>query len=129
MGIKSHRPIGWNKIQNAWSSKVFQVIDVQGTTHKVVPVNGDPVKRVHKSNLRCCVNPVLPRRHKTQKAPANREPEANEDSETESTDSNPESQRRLVEQVKEKWVKGWKTCKLIQNMEKEVKLNSCWIMT
>lgn len=57
-----HRPPGRNKIQDAWSSTVYRVSEVQGTTYTVEPVEGGPVKRVHRSNLRICTNPVpMPR--------------------------------------------------------------------
>lgn len=60
-----HRPQGRNKIQDAWGSTVHRVIDVQGTTHTVEPVEGGPVKRVHRVNLRPCVGPVpAPRRRR-----------------------------------------------------------------
>ncbi|KAK3561697.1 hypothetical protein QTP86_012539 [Hemibagrus guttatus] len=53
-----HRPPGRNKIQYAWSSTVYRVLEVQGTTYTVEPVEGGTVKRVHRSNLRPCNNPV-----------------------------------------------------------------------
>lgn len=57
-----HRPQGRNKIQDAWTATVYKVVDVQGTTYTVEPLEGGPVKRVHRSNLRPCVGPVpLPR--------------------------------------------------------------------
>uniref|UniRef100_A0A672FZX6 Gypsy retrotransposon integrase-like protein 1 n=1 Tax=Salarias fasciatus TaxID=181472 RepID=A0A672FZX6_SALFA len=59
-----YRPPGRNKIQDAWAAEVYKVIDVQGTTYTVEPVAGGSVKRVHRSNLRSCVEPVqLPRGH------------------------------------------------------------------
>ncbi|KAM9501779.1 uncharacterized protein Hap1MRO34_013895 [Clarias gariepinus] len=62
-----HRPPGRNKIQDAWSSTVYKVLDVQGTTYTVDPVGGGAVKRVHRSNLRPCNSSVpvpMPRRQK-----------------------------------------------------------------
>ncbi|KAK3517143.1 hypothetical protein QTP86_019142, partial [Hemibagrus guttatus] len=62
-----HRPPGRNKIQDAWSSTVYRVLEVQGTTYTVEPVEGDTVQRVHRSNLRPCNNPVpvpMPRNRK-----------------------------------------------------------------
>lgn len=63
-----HRPPGRNKIQDAWSSTVYRVVEVQGTTYTVESVEGDMVKRVHRSNLRPCNSPVpvpIPRRRKS----------------------------------------------------------------
>lgn len=34
------------------------MVEVQGSTHNVEPVDGGPVKRVHRANLRTCVGPV-----------------------------------------------------------------------
>ncbi|KAK3525602.1 hypothetical protein QTP70_000419 [Hemibagrus guttatus] len=53
-----HRPSGRNKIQDTWSSTVYRVLEVQGTTYTVEPVEGGTVKRVHRSNIRPCNNPV-----------------------------------------------------------------------
>ncbi|XP_073669631.1 uncharacterized protein [Paramisgurnus dabryanus] len=50
-----HRPLGRNKIQDSWSPTVYKVIDVQGTTHTVEPLEGGPIKRVHRADLRPCV--------------------------------------------------------------------------
>lgn len=47
-----HRPPGRNKIQDAWSSAVYKVIEVQGSTYAVEPIEGGPIRRVHRSNLR-----------------------------------------------------------------------------
>lgn len=49
-----HRPLGRNKIQDAWSPVVYKVVDIQGTTHTVEPVEGGPTKRVHRTELRPC---------------------------------------------------------------------------
>lgn len=46
-----HWPQGRNKIQDAWSPVVYRVVEVQGSTHAVEPVEGGPVKRVHRANL------------------------------------------------------------------------------
>lgn len=53
-----HRPLGRNKIQDAWSPTVYRVVDIQGTTHAVEPLEEGPVKRVHRSELRSCAKPV-----------------------------------------------------------------------
>ncbi len=53
-----HRPPGRNKIQDAWSSTVYRVLEVQGTTYTVESVEGGPAKKVHRSNLRLCTNSV-----------------------------------------------------------------------
>lgn len=50
-----HRPLGRNKIQDSWSPTVYKVIDVQGTTHTVEPLEGGPIKRVHRADLQPCV--------------------------------------------------------------------------
>ncbi|CAM4557621.1 unnamed protein product [Leuciscus chuanchicus] len=61
-----HRPLGRNKFQDAWSSTMYKVLEVQGTTYTVEPVEGGTMKRVHRSNLRPCNNPVpMPRRRQT----------------------------------------------------------------
>lgn len=58
-----YRPPGRNKIQDAWAATVYKVVDVQGVTYAVEPLEGGPVKRVHRSNLRPCVGPrPMPRR-------------------------------------------------------------------
>lgn len=60
-----HRPQGRNKIQDSWGPTVHRVVEVQGTTHTVEPVEGGPVKRVHRTNLRLWVGPVpAPRRRR-----------------------------------------------------------------
>lgn len=53
-----YRPPGRNKIQDAWAAPVYKVVDIQGTTYTVVPLEGGPVKRVHRSNLRPCVGSI-----------------------------------------------------------------------
>lgn len=53
-----HRPPGRNKIQDAWAATVYRVVDVQVTTYTVQPLDGGPVKRVCRSNLRPCVESV-----------------------------------------------------------------------
>lgn len=50
-----HRPLGRNKIQDSWGPTVYKVIDVQGTTHTVEPLEGGPIKRLHRADLRPCV--------------------------------------------------------------------------
>lgn len=54
-----HRPSGRNKIQDAWNPTIYQVMDVVGTTYSVQPVEGGPVKRVNRVDIRLCAN-VLP---------------------------------------------------------------------
>lgn len=92
-----HRPPGRNKIQDAWSPKVHRVIDIQGTTHTVVPVTGGSLKRVHRSNLRLCVGPIPQPKPNSQSVPPFHGPEADPDSETECPDSEPDF--LLMEQV------------------------------
>ena len=53
-----HRPLGRHKIQEAWGPTVYQIVDISGTTHTVEPVEGGPVKRVHRLELRPCPRPV-----------------------------------------------------------------------
>lgn len=54
-----HRPTGRNKIQDAWAATVYQVVDRLGTTYTVQPVEGGPVKRVNRVDIRPCVNPTI----------------------------------------------------------------------
>lgn len=49
-----HRPAGRNKIQDAWSPIVYQVVDVVGTTYTVQPAEGGPSKRVNRVDVRPC---------------------------------------------------------------------------
>ncbi|KAJ8014435.1 hypothetical protein DPEC_G00040190 [Dallia pectoralis] len=69
-----HRPKGRNKIQDVWGSTVYRVIEVQGTTHAVEPLEGGPVHRVHRANLRPCVGscpvPGISRRGANNSTPA-----------------------------------------------------------
>ncbi|XP_042079036.1 uncharacterized protein LOC121814904 [Haplochromis burtoni] len=53
-----YRPPGRNKIQDAWAAPVYKVVYIQGTTYTVVPLEGGPVERVHRSNLRPCVGSI-----------------------------------------------------------------------
>ncbi len=60
-----NRPPGRNKIQDAWHSTQYRVIEIQGTTHTVQPVEGGPIRRVNRVDLRPCVHipgPVAPKR-------------------------------------------------------------------
>ncbi|KAL0161724.1 hypothetical protein M9458_045449, partial [Cirrhinus mrigala] len=60
-----NRPLGRNKIQDAWRPTQYRVIEVQGTTHTVEPVEGGPIRRVNRVDLRPCVhipNQVVPKR-------------------------------------------------------------------
>lgn len=50
-----HRPPGKNKIQDSWGPTVYKVVNIQGSTYAVETLEGGPVKRVHRSNLRPCV--------------------------------------------------------------------------
>lgn len=58
-----HRPLGRNKIQDAWAPTAYKVIEVHGTTYTVEPEGGGPARRVHRSDIRPCPGPVpMPRR-------------------------------------------------------------------
>ncbi len=60
-----NRPLGRNKIQDAWHPTKYRVIEIQGTTHTVKPVEGGPIRRVNRVDLRPCVripDPVAPKR-------------------------------------------------------------------
>ncbi len=54
-----HRPAGRNKIQDAWAPTVYRVVEVQGTTYTVEPLEGGPCRRVHRVDLHPCGNPVV----------------------------------------------------------------------
>lgn len=64
-----HRPPGRNKIQDAWSPVLYKVSEVQGSTYTVEPVEGGPVKRVHRANLHPWGNPVPVPRPRNRKLP------------------------------------------------------------
>ncbi|KAL6489612.1 hypothetical protein MHYP_G00033530 [Metynnis hypsauchen] len=51
-----HRPAGRNKIQDAWSPVVYQVVNIVGTTYTVQPAEGGPIRRVNRVDIRPCVN-------------------------------------------------------------------------
>ncbi|KAK3544562.1 hypothetical protein QTP86_016933, partial [Hemibagrus guttatus] len=53
-----YRPLGRNKIQDAWAPTVYQVLEVQCTTYTMEPVGGGPAKRVHRSDIRPCPRSV-----------------------------------------------------------------------
>lgn len=53
-----YRPLGRNKIQDAWAPTIYRVVEVQGTTHTVEPMEGGPTKRVHRSDIRPCPKSV-----------------------------------------------------------------------
>ncbi|KAJ7999929.1 hypothetical protein DPEC_G00199500 [Dallia pectoralis] len=55
-----NRPLGRNKIQDAWSSTPYRVIDIRDTTYTVEPVEGGPVRRVNRVDLRPCVEKPVP---------------------------------------------------------------------
>uniref|UniRef100_A0A3B3RLD9 Gypsy retrotransposon integrase-like protein 1 n=1 Tax=Paramormyrops kingsleyae TaxID=1676925 RepID=A0A3B3RLD9_9TELE len=91
-----YRPPGRNKIQDAWAATVYKVVDVQGATYAVEPLEGGQLKRVHRSNLRPCVGPVpLPRRRCLVEPPVG-EPTSSQESEAESEDP----QFALVKEVR-----------------------------
>lgn len=81
-----HRPPGRNKIQDAWAAAVYKVVDVQGTTYAVEPLEGGQVKRVHRSNLRPCVEPVPMERRRRRAASHVEEPTLSLESDTESVE-------------------------------------------
>ncbi|KAJ8008775.1 hypothetical protein DPEC_G00081920 [Dallia pectoralis] len=55
-----NRPLGRNKIQDAWSSTPYRVIEIRDTTYTVEPVEGGPVRRVNRVDLRPCVEMPVP---------------------------------------------------------------------
>ncbi|KAJ8009558.1 hypothetical protein DPEC_G00090130 [Dallia pectoralis] len=55
-----NRPLGRNKIQDAWSSTPYRVIEIRDTTYTVEPVEGGPVRRVNRVDLRPCVEKPVP---------------------------------------------------------------------
>lgn len=42
-----------------WAPTVYWVVEVQGITYTVEPLEGGPCKRVHRVDLCPCVNPVV----------------------------------------------------------------------
>lgn len=56
-----NRPPGRNKIQDAWKPIPHRVVQIQGTTYTVEPVEGGPTKRVNRVDIRPCVSPPVPR--------------------------------------------------------------------
>lgn len=48
------RPLGRNKIQDAWGPDVYKITEIQGTTCTIVSVGEGKVRRVHQSELRAC---------------------------------------------------------------------------
>ncbi|KAL6481098.1 hypothetical protein MHYP_G00091780 [Metynnis hypsauchen] len=52
-----NRPLICNKIQDAWQSVVYRVVDKVDTTYTVEPVEGGPTRRV---DIRRCANPPVP---------------------------------------------------------------------
>ena len=46
-----HRPVGRHKIQDSWAPVVYRVVEVQGTTYTVEPVEGGPQNLQWKLNL------------------------------------------------------------------------------
>lgn len=51
-----NRPLGRNKIQDAWHPTQYRVIEIQGTMHTVEPLEGGPIRRVNRVDLRPCVH-------------------------------------------------------------------------
>ncbi|XP_029902664.1 uncharacterized protein LOC115355879 [Myripristis murdjan] len=96
-----HRPPGRNKIQDAWAATVYKVVDIQGTTYAVEPLEGGQVKRVHRSNLRPCVEPVPMERRRRRAASHVEEPTLSLESDTESV----EEEFVIVEDVRYPTVK------------------------
>ena len=78
-----HCPPGRNKIQDAWSPTAHKIVEIQGTKYTVEPLEGGPVKRVHRSNLRPCVGPVPVPRQRHYSATPEDEPAPSLESETE----------------------------------------------
>ncbi len=54
-----YRPLGRNKIQDAWGATVYQVVDILGTTYTVQPVEEGPSRRVNRMDIRSCVSPPI----------------------------------------------------------------------
>lgn len=84
-----HWPQGRNKIQDVWGPAIYKVVEVQGSTHAVEPVEGGPVKRVHRANLRPCVSPIPTPRKTKHRVPTETNLSAAGDA-TEDPDSDPE---------------------------------------
>ncbi|KAL6485918.1 hypothetical protein MHYP_G00053100 [Metynnis hypsauchen] len=55
-----NRPLGRNKIQDAWQSVIYRVVDKVDTTYTVEPVEGGPTRRVNRVDIRRCANPPVP---------------------------------------------------------------------
>lgn len=53
--------MGRKKIKDAWGPTVYRVVNIQGTTHSVEPIEGGPTKTVHRTELQPCVRPVRPK--------------------------------------------------------------------
>lgn len=68
-----NRPLGRNKIQDAWQSIPYRVIGVQGTTYTLESVDRGQTKRVNRVDIRPCMcDPVtvpVPQRSKTRQLP------------------------------------------------------------
>lgn len=47
-----HWPQDRNKIQDVWGPTIYRVVEVQGSTHTVEPVEGGPTKKIHRANFR-----------------------------------------------------------------------------
>lgn len=56
-----NRPPGRNKIQDAWKPIPHRVVQIQGTTYTVEPIEGGPTKRVNRVDIRPCVSLPVPR--------------------------------------------------------------------
>lgn len=79
-----NRPLGRNKIQDAWGPTVFRVLDILGNTYTVEPLEGGPTKRVHRVDVRQCVSLPVPAPRQRSKAP---EVQSDPSKEVESDDS------------------------------------------
>uniref|UniRef100_A0A3B1KCR2 Gypsy retrotransposon integrase-like protein 1 n=1 Tax=Astyanax mexicanus TaxID=7994 RepID=A0A3B1KCR2_ASTMX len=64
-----NRPQGRNKIQDAWQSIPYRVVDIQGTTYSVEPVEGGPMKRVNRVDIRPFVFTPIPTPRKKSNLP------------------------------------------------------------
>lgn len=63
-----NRPVGRNKIQDAWGPIVHRVVGIMDNTYTVEPLEGGPTKRVNRVDIRPCVNPPTPAPRRKPKA-------------------------------------------------------------
>lgn len=59
-----NRPPGRNKIQDAWKPIPHRVVEIQGKTYRAEPVEGGPLKRVNRVDIRPCVSVPVTRAQK-----------------------------------------------------------------